>query len=160
VVAPSESIPKAEQRLQRVRQLAALLPGKETVLKQAGAELAVRERGLLIADTAQQAQAQLLALIQRIAANNQFNASGFEALNIKPLGNDYGEVSVSVAFMCGVEQLVNFLAQIANEPAVLATNEINISGGGDKKKNLQVRLTLSGVVPKKLLPAKKTGGAF
>jgi Tfp pilus assembly protein PilO len=160
VVAPSESIPKAEQRLERVRQLAAMLPGKEAVLKQARAELAVREKGLLTADTVPQAQAQLLSLIQRIAQTNGFTAAGFEAMNAKPLGNDYGEVSVSVAFMCGVEQLVNFLAAIANEPQVLATNEINISGGTDKKKNLQVRLSLSGVVPKKLLPAKKAGGGF
>jgi hypothetical protein len=55
---------------------------------------------------------------------------------------------------------VNFLAAIANQPEVLATNEINITGGRDKKKTLQVRLSLSGVVPKKLLPVKKAGGAF
>ena len=81
-------------------------------------------------------------------------------MNAKPLGNDYGEVSVSVAFNCGIDQLVNFLTAIANEPQVLATNEINISGGGDKKKILQVRLSLSGVVPKKLLPVKKAGVSF
>ncbi len=160
VVAPSESIPKAEQRLQRVRQLAAMLPGKEAVLKQAGAELAVRERGLINADSYPQAQAQLLSLIQRVAQANGFSAPGAESWNVKPLGNDYGEVSVSVAFTCGIDQLVNFLSAIANEPEVLATNEINISGGSDKKKNLLVRLSLSGVVPKRLLPAKKPGGAF
>lgn len=160
VVAPSESIPKAEQRLQRVRQLASMLPGKEAVLKQASAELAAREKGLLPGDTVEQAQVWLQSLIQRVAQANGFNAPGLEARNVKPLANDYGEVSVSVAFTCGIEQLVNFLAAIANQPEVLATNEINISGGGDKKKNVQVRLTLSGVVPKKLLPAKKAGGAF
>jgi Tfp pilus assembly protein PilO len=160
VVAPSESIPKAEQRLQRVRQLAAMLPGKEAVLKQVRAELAAREKGLLTSDTVPQAQALLLSLIQRAASANGFNAPGLEARNVKPLGDDYGEVSVSVAFTCGIEQLVNFLAAIANEPEVLATDEINITGGGDKKKNLQVRLSLSGVVPKKLLPAKRVGGAF
>lgn len=159
-VAPAESIPKAEQRLQRVRQLAAMLPGKEAVLKQAGAELAAREKGLIVADTYQQAQAYLLSLIQRVAQGNGFSAPGAESMNVKPLGNDYGEVSVNVAFTCGIDQLVNFLAQIANQPELLATNEINISGGSDKKKNLLVRLSLSGVVPKKLLPAKKTGGAF
>ena len=160
VVAPSESIPKAEQRLQRVRQLAAMLPGRETVLKLASAELAEREKGLLVGDTIPQAQVHLLSLIQRVATANGFNAPGLETQSFKPLGNDYGEVSVSVAFTCGIDQLVNFLAAIANEPEVLATNEINISGGGDKKKNLQVRLSLSGVVPKKLLPAKKAGGSF
>jgi hypothetical protein len=160
VVAPSESIPKAEQRLERVRKLAAMLPGKEAVLKQASAELAAREKGLLPGDTVAQAQVWLQNLIQRAAQANGFNAPGLEAMNAKPLGNDYGEVSVSVAFTCGIEQLVNFLAAIANQPEVLATNEINITGGRDKKKTLQVRLSLSGVVPKKLLPVKKAGGAF
>ena len=69
-------------------------------------------------------------------------------------------VSVGVTFTCGIEQLVNFLAAIANEPQILATNEINITGGGDKKKNIVVRLSLSGVVPKRLVPAKRGLGAF
>ena len=67
---------------------------------------------------------------------------------------------MGVTFTCGIEQLVNFLAAMANEPQIVATNEINISGGTDKKKNVQVRLSLSGVVPKKLVPAKKGMGAF
>jgi len=160
VVAASESIPTAEQRLARVRQLSAMLPGKEAVLKQVAADLAVREKGLLVADTYPQAQAYLLSLIQKVAQSNGFAAPGAESWDVKPLGNDYGEVSVSVAFTCGIEQLVNFLAAIANQPELLATNEISISGGADKKKNLLVRLRLSGVVPKKLLPAKKPGGAL
>jgi len=156
-VAPAESIPKAEQRLERVRRLAATLPGKEVVLKQAAAELASREKGLLSAETVPQAQAYLLSLIQKVAQANGFNAPGAESMSAKALGNDYGEVSVSVAFTCGIDQLVNFLASIANQPELLATNEVSISGGADKKKNLLVRLSLSGVVPRKLLPAKKAG---
>lgn len=160
VVAPAESISMAEQRLQRVRQLAALVPGKEAVLKQATAELASRETGLVTADTAEQAKAQLLDVIHRVAAANGIDARGLEQSSVKQLANDYGEVSVGVTFTCGIEQLVNFLAAIANEPQILATNEINISGGSDKKKNVLVRLSLSGVVPKRLVPAKRGMGAF
>ena len=160
VVAPAESIATAEQRLQRVRQLAGMVPGKEAVLKQATAELASRERGLLTADTAEQAKAQLLDVIHRVAAANNIDARGLEQSSVKPLANDYGEVTVGVTFNCGIEQLVNFLAAIANEPEILATNEINISGGADKKKNVLVRLSLSGVVPKRLAPARKGVGAF
>ena len=160
VVAASESIPSAEQRLQRVRQLAAMLPGKEAVLKQAAGELATREQGLLVADTVPQAQVQLLSIIQRLAGQNGFSAPGAETMNVRPLGNDYGEVYVSVIFTCSIDQLVNFLAAVASERQLIATNEINISGGSDKKKNLQVRLTLSGLVPRKLLPAKKPGGSL
>ena len=161
VVAPSESIPAAENRLERLRQIAATAPGKLAVLKQALAELETREKGILKADTAAQAQAQLLNVIHTVAAANGIDARGAEGFPApKPLASDYGEVSVPVTFTCGIDQLVNFLAAMANEPEILATNEIQVTGGNDKKKNLQVRLNLSGVVPKKLVPEKKGVATF
>ena len=160
VVAASDSIPLTERRLERVREMAATVPGKEAVLKQAAAELQTRETGILKADTAPQAQAQVQDLIRRVASANGIDARGAEELRVKALANDYGEVSVAVTFSCAIEQLVNFLAALANEPEMLATNEINITGGTDKNKNVQVRLSLSGVVPKKLVPEKKGAAAF
>jgi hypothetical protein len=161
VVAPSESIPAAEKRLERLRQIAATVPGKEAVLKRASAELETREKGILKADTAAQAQAQLLNVIHTVAAANGIDARGAEGFPApKPLAADYGEVSVPVTFTCGIDQLVNFLAALANESEILATNQIQVTGGNDKKKNLQVRLNLSGVVPRKLVPEKKGVGTF
>jgi Type II secretion system (T2SS), protein M subtype b len=156
VAAPAESIPVAEKRLEVLRQKAATVPGKEQVLKQASLELASREKGILQAETAAQAQAQLLDIIHRIATANGFDARGAEELReARPLGNDYGEVSVTESFNCQIDQLVNFLAQLANEPEILATNNIHINSLNDKRKTIQVRLSLSGVVPRKLVPAKK-----
>jgi hypothetical protein len=161
VVAPADSIAATERRLERMRQLAATVPGKEAVLKQAQAELAKREAGILNVDTAAQAGAQLLDVIRRVAMANGIDARGAEEVNrVKPLANDYGEVSVTVTFGCGIDQLVNFLAELANEPQILATNEISISGGNDKNKIVQVRLSLSGVVAKKLVPARKGAAEF
>jgi hypothetical protein len=155
VVAPTESIPLAEQRLERLRRLAATVPGKETVLKEASAELQSREAGVLKADTAAQAQAELLDTIRQAATANGIDARGAEEMRVQPLANDYGQVSVVETFTCGIEQLVNLMADLANRPQLLATQEISISGGNDKKKNVQVRLSLSGVVSKKLVPQKK-----
>ena len=59
----------AEKRLARARELAAAVPGREEVLKRAAAELAEREKGLIQADTAPQAQAQLLQILRRVARN-------------------------------------------------------------------------------------------
>jgi hypothetical protein len=160
VVAATESVAAAERRLEHVKQLAATVPGKEALVKQAMAELQTREKGILAADTAAQAQAQLLDIIHRVASANGFDARGAEQLTeAKPLGNDYAQVAVAETFTCGIEQLVNFLAALAAEPQILFTNEIHITGGTDKKKNVQVRLTLSGVVSRKLLPAKKGGAS-
>jgi hypothetical protein len=160
VVAAADSIPVMERRLDRLRQLAATVPGKEAVLKQAQAELASREIGIVKADTAPQAQAQLMDVIRRVGMANGIDARGADELRVKPLASDYGEVSVSVGFTCGIDQLVNFLAGLANEPQILATDEINVSGGTDKNKNVQVRLSVSGVVPKKLVPEKKGVALF
>ena len=156
VVAAAESIPATEKRLERLRDLAATVPGRTELLKHAAGDLAVREKGLIQADTPAQAQARLLETIHRIAAANGFDARGVDQFSeAKPLGNDYGVVSVTETFTCGIDQLVNFLAALSNEPEILATNDIHITGGTDKKKNIQVRLSLSGVVPRKLVPVKK-----
>ena len=80
-----------------------------------------------------------------------------EDARVRPLGNDYGEAMVFVRFSCRIEQLVNLLAQLANEPELLATNQIQINGSVAKDKILQVRLGLSGVVSKKVAQEKRAG---
>ena len=160
VVAASESAPMAEKRLARLRQIAATVPGKEALMKLATGELESREKGMLKAETGAQAQAQLQELLHKVGASNGIDIRGVEEARVKVLGSDYGEVSVTVRFTCLIEQLVNLLAGLANEPELLSTNQIQITGGADKNKAIQVRLTLSGVVPKKLALEKKTGSAL
>jgi hypothetical protein len=160
VVAASESAPMAEKRLARLRQIAATVPGKEALMKLATGELESREKGMLKAETGAQAQAQLQELLHKVGASNGIDIRGVEDARVKPFGSDYGEVSVTVRFTCLIEQLVNLLAGLANEPELLSTNQIQITGGADKNKAIQVRLTLSGVVPKKLALEKKTGSAL
>jgi hypothetical protein len=160
VVAASESVPMAEKRLERLRQIAATVPGKEALMKQASVELESREKGMLKADTSAQAEAQLQDLLHRVGAANGIDIRGVEEARVKPFGNDYGEVSVTVRFTCLIEQLVNLLAALANQPELLSTSEIQVTGGADKNKTIQVRLTLSGVVSRKLALEKKTGGGL
>jgi hypothetical protein len=159
VVGVADSVPMAEKRLQLLRQTAATVSGKEALLKQATAELESREQGILKAETGAQAQSQLSELLHATGAANGIDIRGMEDWRVKPLGSDYGEASVSVRFTCKIEQLVNFLAALANVPQMLSTNQIAINGTTDaKNKSIQVRLSLSGVVSKKLVP--KTGSAL
>ena len=160
VVAAVENVPAAEARLKRTREIAATVPARETLLKQALAELASREKGILKADTAAQAQAQLQEKLHRVGLVDGIDIRGIEEQRVKPLGNDYGAASVSVRFTCGIEQLVNFLAAMANDPELLSTDEIGITGTPDSKKAIQVRLTVAGVVTRKIAQEKKTGGAL
>jgi len=156
VVAAVDSIPLAEKRLQKLREQAATLGARESLLKQVTAELATREKGIINADTVPQAQAYLLDTLHRIAALNNIDARGADQFTEpKPLGDAYGIVTVTESFTCAIEQLVNFLAQLDSQPEIIATNEIHITGGHDKNKTVQVRVSLSGVVARKLVPVRK-----
>jgi hypothetical protein len=160
VVAARESVPMAEKRLDNMRKVAATIQGKEETYKKAAEELAGREQGLIRADTVQQAEVALGELVQTIARSNGVDARGIQEFRDKVLTNDYGEVSVAVQFSCGIEQLVNLLTAIGNQPQILATNEIHVTGGADKQKRVQVRLSVSAAAPRKLLPEKKGVSAF
>ena len=160
VVAASESAPMAEKRLARLRQIAATVPGKEALMKQASGELDSREKGMLKAETSAQAQAQLQELLHKVGAANGVDIRGIEDMRVKLLGADYGEASVTVRFTCLIEQLVNLLAALATQPELISTNQIQIAGSADKSKVIQVRLTLSGVVSRKLAQEKKSGSAL
>ena len=156
VAAPVDDIPSAERRLLKAREQAATVGAREALLKQAVADLQAREKGLIQADTAPQAQAVLLETVRRLAQINGFDARGADQFTeAKPLGDAYAVVSVTVTFSCAIEQLVNFLAALDSQPEILSTNEIHVVGTRDKKKQIQVRLGLSGVGPKKLIPPKK-----
>ncbi|HUJ22659.1 MAG TPA: type II secretion system protein GspM [Bryobacteraceae bacterium] len=156
VVNAQNSIPLAEKRLVRLREIAATLPGKQAILANLKAEAALREKGMMQAPTAQQAQAHLLETIRRVGKREGIEVRGGEFPELRVLGEGYGEASVSVNFDCRIEQLVNFLAALTKEPELLATNEIRIaSGSKPKEKTVEVRLTLAGVVPRSLVPVKK-----
>lgn len=153
-VTAADTIPAAEKRLEKVRQVASTVPGKVELVKQAQAALAEREKGVLKADTEAQAQAQLLELVQGIARANGIDARGMQEFRDQPISEDYGEIWTTVAFNCGIDQLVNFLTSLGNQPQILATHDIHVNGGSDKKKAIQVRVSISAVVPRQLLPKR------
>jgi len=155
VVESSDTIPHAEQRLARLRQAEVSGPAKQALLNRLSAELAVREKGVIQAPTAQQAQAQLLETIRRVGKGEGLDVRGGEFPELRPLGDDYGEAAVSVNFECRIEQLVNFLAALTREPELVATDDVRVSTANMKDKTVMVRLTLAGVVPKNLVPVKK-----
>ena len=155
VVAAADSVPLAEQRLAKLRETVATVPGKDKISKQAAAELATREKGMILADTAAQAQAQLLEIIRRTGKDEGIDVRGAEEMKVRPLADDYGEVVVAVSFTCRIDQFVNFMADLANRPELLATSDIRVAAANPKEKTVSVRLGLSGVVPRKLVPVKK-----
>lgn len=156
-VTPVDSVDRAEKVLTSLRKQAATVPGKEAVLKQVSVELAEREKGLIKGDTAAQAQAQLVQILREVAKNQSppLDVRGVELGPVRSFGDAYGEVSVSVTLDCRVDQLVNYMAFLSAQPEIFATDEVRVTASNPKLKNMPVRLTVSGLVPRKLVPVKK-----
>jgi hypothetical protein len=146
-----------EKRLESMRRQSATLPGKEGVLKQVSRELADREKGLIPGDTAEQAQAQLLQVVKRVAQQQTppLEVGQVELGRPRTFGSAYGQVSVSISVTCHIEQLVNFLAALGDQPELAATEEIRFGAANAKQKTLPVRLTISGLVARRLVPKQR-----
>ena len=154
-----DTVALAQQRVARLRQLAAVTPARTAVMKQVSADLADRERGLIQADTAAQAQAAVLEVARRVGKSNQLDVRGGDFPAFKPFG-DYGLVYATVTFDCHIEQLVNFLSDLSRQTELVVPSEQRLTATNVKQKMLSVRMILAGVVAKKLLPEKKGLGAF
>jgi hypothetical protein len=159
VVAPvGDNVAFAEKKLAKLRDEAATVPSREQILKKATADLATREKSLIVADSAPLAQTQLIQIIRDLgrAETPPVEIRSTELPPVRPLGDAYGEASVSVQVECRIDQLVNILAGIAARPELVSTSDLRISSNNAKDKTLGVRLTVSGVVPRKLVPGKRT----
>ena len=157
VVAPvGDPVALAETRLARLREAAATVPAKETVFKKVSAELAAREKGMITADTAAQAQAQVIQIIRRLGAAETppIEIRSTELTPVRPFGDSYGEASVAVQIECRIDQLVNLLAGLQSEPELVATTDLRVLSSNAKEKTVAVRLAVSGVVPRRLANEK------
>lgn len=163
VVEATTSISMAEQRLETVRRLAAQAPEKERQLESLTAAVEELESSLIRTDTAQQAQAEVLQILRRIATKQEppVEIGNFDLGQVRPYGNtdSYGEVLVSVDFDCAVEQLVNLLAELTHEPQAISVDDLRINAG-QQNKILSVRLSVAGLVPSALVPERRGLASF
>ena len=156
VATTADSIPAQEKRLANLRELAATIPAKEEILRKVHAELAAREKGLLSADTAPQAQAQLIQIFREIGRgeNPPVEIRSTDGFGVRPLGDAYGEASVGFTIECRIDQLVEMLAGLAARPELVSTSDLRIGIANPKEKLIAAHITVSGVVPRKLVPEK------
>ena len=157
IAAAVDNVDRDERRLAGLRKQIATLSGKEAVLKQVSAEVADREKGLLPGDTAEQAQAQLLEILKRIGKdqNPPLEIRQVELSQPQPYGDAYGVVTIAVNMECRIEELVNFLASVGSQPEIIGTDDVRFGASKQKEKTMPVRITVSGLVSRRLTPAKK-----
>jgi hypothetical protein len=160
-VASTDSVGMAEKQLAKLREAAATVPQKQEILKQVSGDLAVREKGIINADTAQQAQAQIIQVLRKLVndENPRVEIRSQELGEVRAYGDVYGEVFVGIQIECGIDQLVNILAGLAARPELIASNELRVTSANPKTKTIGVHLLVSGIVPRKLVPGKKGAGA-
>ncbi|MBY0373228.1 MAG: hypothetical protein K2Q23_04490 [Bryobacteraceae bacterium] len=158
--ASADNIDLAKKRLDRLRALRATIPARHDAWKTLSNQIAAREKGLIAAETAAQAQANLTQVIRRVGRSQQppLEPRVMDVGQIREFGADYGEVFSSYSFECKIDQLVNFLADLTRQPEALATEELRVLSPGSKEKTISVRLVISGLVPRALVPDKKKGG--
>ena len=156
VVAPAETPARAEARLEQLKAAASTVPAKEEILKKTEADLAAREKGLIAADTAPQAQAQLISIVREIgrAESPAVEIRNTDGFGIRAFGDSYGEAYVSLTIECRIDQLINMLAAIAARPELISTNDLRVNSSAAKDKVVGVHLTIAGIVPRKLVPEK------
>jgi hypothetical protein len=157
IVAAADTVDRAEKRLANLRATLATVDGKEALLKQASLELAEREQGLVPGDTANQAQAQLLQIVRRVAEGEKppITVRQSEFGQPRAYGDFYGAVSVSITLDCRTDELVNLLAGLSQQPEIISTDEIRFGQANPKTKSIATRVTISGLVPRRLVPQKK-----
>ena len=157
----AESVQGVQVRLQRMRAIASTAPAREQALKVATGELAERAKGVIETETLPQAQAQLMQTARNLAAAQAppIEIRNMEVGQARVFGDDYGEILVPMSFECRIEQLVNLLADVSAQQQLVAVSGLRITAGDQKEKLLNVRLTLAGVVPRKLVPEKKGAGS-
>lgn len=146
-----------EQQIERLRSKETQIPAKRGLMKDLQGQLNVREVGLIVADTLPQAQEMLVRAVRQVARQE-----GFELRNVsiaQPLiyGGEYGQIAVQITAECRVEQVVNFLADLTKRPELIATEDMRINMGNPANKILQFAVTVSGLVPKRLVPEKRPG---
>lgn len=157
IVEAADTVEHAQKRLANFRRQAATLNGSQALLKQANAELSDREKGLIPGDTPEQAQAQLLQILRRVAKDQTppLDIRQAEFAPPRPYGDAYGTVSVAITMDCRIDELINFLAAISALPELIATDEIRTGQANVKQKSMPVRLTMLGIVAPRLIPESK-----
>jgi len=159
VLASSTPIPEMESRLRRLQQVALEKPRTATAAAAAARELAEAEKGLIAAATPAIASAQMLQIVKDSLTAQGIALQTSEFGQVKVLGEDYAQVPLTVAFSCGVEQWINWMAAIRNAPHTLSTLEMRVVHKDHRNKTVDVRMVVAGYIPASLAGSARRAGA-
>lgn len=136
-----------EQRLQLAQVQARQRPLTEAELSAAQKRLAKVEGRLLESADPALAQAEMRSVVGQLldAEGIPLRASRFSPVKLEQ--DLYAQVPLVVEFTCGIEQMVNFMAAVANSSRLLATRDIRIRPDKPEVKSVNVTMTVAGFLP-------------
>lgn len=153
------SIEAAEQRLLLAQVKARQLPMAEAELDAVKRQVDLLEQGLLKSETAALAQAEMQQLVGDLLAAEGISMESSQFGTVQLDGEDYAQVPINVNFQCGIEQLVNLMAAVANAPELLATRRIRVTPENHATKSVRVMMTVAGLLPADRTPELKRKAA-
>jgi len=145
--AGSGSVEAAEQQYLLARTRARQGPLVDAEFGAVSQTQAQMEQGLLQAETAALAQAEMREVVGNLLSAEQINMQSSQFGAVKLEGDVFTQVPLVVSFRCGIEKFVNLLSAIANAPRTLSTRQIRITPEQNETKTVQVQLTVSGYLP-------------
>ena len=142
--APGTSIEALEQRYLLARETADRQPRLERDARTAARALQVLERRLLRSETPSLAQAEIRSVTTGLLRSEGIRTprSTFGA----PTMDDefYTGVPIDLEFSCQPEQLVRFMASLANAAPILATRRLSLSVDRAEARRIRVLMTVEG----------------
>ncbi len=147
-----DRIEALEQRLQLAQVRARQRPLTEAELAAAERRLERLEQRLLTSADAALAQAEMRSLVGALleAEGIPMQSSTFGTVALER--ERYAMVPLTVNFSCGIEQVVNLMAAIANAPQLLTTRELRMQPDNADVKSIRVRVTVAGYLPLERTP--------
>lgn len=141
-----------EQRLQLAQVQARQRPLTEAELSAAQRRLEKIESRLLESADPALAQAEMRSLVGQLLETEGIPLQSSRFSPVKLEQDRYAQVPLVVEFTCGIEQMVNFMAALANSSRLLATRDIRIRPDKPEVKSIAVTMTVAGFLPMSRAP--------
>ena len=141
---PGTSLESLEQRYLLAKQAAALRPAEADYAAELRRAIGTVESRMLRSATPALAQAEIRSLATGLLAAEGIDSPRSEFGAAPRDDGHYERVVLDLEFTCRIEQLVDFMAAMANARPILATRTVEITSLGSAAGQVQVRLGLEG----------------
>lgn len=138
------SLESLEQRYLLAKQTSALRPVEADYAAELRQAIGTVERRLLRSATPALAQAEIRSLVTGLLGAAGIDAPRTEFGAAPRDDGYYDRVALDLEFTCLIEQLVEFMAAMANARPILATRTVEITSLGSAAGQVQVRISLEG----------------